>query len=356
MNTLKIAKFELKKIFHEKTFIVMVLFQLLLVLGSNFLGIGFLLFSQMQDPEFKIRGEITRAGILTNNKEFFEKAAEKSPVKAIFYSDKKDLLNDFKTGKIDAIISGNIETGKQNSIEVVMPENSPIKGLTSISLKQFFVSLQEIIRKKNSSQNNFEIPFPETVYREKGKPDTKEVFYFFTVPVLLILPIIVASTLAMESLSNEIEQKKIYNITRLPIKEKEIVLGKLLAQSIAALSQSLFWTAFISIFYVALPGIVWLTVLTVILSFLLVSISITLTLILKKERSSQTAFYLSFAALFWVLFNSDFKGFELNPLKLAGLLSVKSVYSYIPSLSVYAGLAIVFVLLMLYFSKELKKI
>ena len=126
----------------EKSFMLVLIFEILLVTSSAFLSVGYdVLTSPESSNLFKQSRNVIYVGVVTESVREFALPLKNAGVTYFYYSTLVDAEIDFQSGYLDAIIIGNLNLRPQPSVlTVYLPKNSPKAGLTKLLLKRFFVN------------------------------------------------------------------------------------------------------------------------------------------------------------------------------------------------------------------------
>ncbi len=244
-----IAWREFKAMMREKSFALILVFEILLVSSSAFLSVGYNILTSPESSEF-LEGmrNVVYVGLVTESRREFSQPLQRAGIAYFQYDSLLNAEDDLRSGVLDAVIIGDVDLrDEHNVITVYMPSNTPKMGLIRLSLKRFFLDVEERLRNVKMLIYTPDLELLE--YEEAADTRTArhfEVFYIFTVPLLFFMPAIMAGSLMVDSLSEEFESKRILNLVTAPLKYKTIVYGKCLAAFAVTLPHCLIWLALLS--------------------------------------------------------------------------------------------------------------
>jgi|GEM_PF-2793896 len=304
MRSWAIASREISAMLAEKSFILIVLLELLLVSSSGLLSVGYvLLTSPESSTTLNDLSRLVYVGIVTQTPEDFSVELSRNKVHHTFYRSVDVAKKDFRQGLIDAIIIGDIDRGPPPSvIRVYLPDNSPKTALTKLALKKVFVSMEEDLRQDKLSAHAPGIELASyKIMNYKPQARYMEIYYIFTLPLLLFLPTVISGSLAIDSITQDLESKRMLNLILAPLKPAQIVFGKAIGSFALSIFQSVLWLSILSATFVSPKNHLWLMFLVGIYTVIFINAGSILALYLQKMRSSQilyTFFSMSAISLF----------------------------------------------------------
>ena len=355
-----IMKRELKLLAKERSFMLLVVIELLLLVSSNLFGIGYLLIANPQSSEAADFSPLVSIAVVTDTPYPFQKVMRRTNAVMVFYDDFYRAHDDFMGGGMDAIIVGSVDISHgRSSLDIHIPENSPKANLIKITAKDITEKLEEIVRRDRiaglapeikSMNINDNVPFSPS----------SEIYFIFTLPLLLFLPSLISGSLVIDNITEEIEKKTLINLKRAPLGNWDIVFGKLAAVVAVAMLQCFAWLAIIGTTQVRIENAFWVVALFSLYAIVFSCIGAILALKLKSQRVSQIAFTMvSLGGL--VFFSPIINGHPIlvanSPAYLiTSLVTGASAIRLMPQLLAIASLAALLVLAAYRLSSELEKI
>jgi ABC-type Na+ efflux pump permease subunit len=290
-----IAAKEFRAMMREKSFALVLIFEILLVSSSTFLASGYgVLTSPESSDLLKGQRNVIYAGLITNSKREFALPLMQSGIMYFPYVSLKQAEDDFQKGLIDTIIVGSVDLRKDPSvITVYMPSNTPKTGLIKLAMKRFFLNVEEKLRnvKMMVYTPNLRLLRYEDV-ADSGRSQTFEVFLIFTIPLLFIMPPIMAGSLMIDSLTEEMESKRILNLVVAPLKSSTIIAGKCLGAYAATLPHCVIWLIALSFTQYAPLNPAGILVSFTLYSILFIACGTIISLHFCRNRPSQMAYTL----------------------------------------------------------------
>ena len=180
-----IAKREFWTMMGEKSFVLVLLFEILLVSSSAFLAVGYeVLTSPENSPLLKGTRNVIYVGVVTESTRELALPLKNSGITYFYYNTLTDAEEDFKRGFLDAVVIGNLNLRAQPSVlTVYLPKNTPKIGLIRLTLKRFFLDVEERLRNVKMKLYTPDLELPSDVPAiEESMSSTFEVFFIFTLP------------------------------------------------------------------------------------------------------------------------------------------------------------------------------
>jgi len=307
---------ELRGMLRERSFVFMVLLELLLVSSSGLLSIGYVIMTSPEASSALGRlGSLIYVGVVSDTREAFASAFEGSSVHYVFYDSMASAMQDFRDGVIDAVVLGDIAGGTEPSVlTVTLPSNSPKAPLTKLAIKKVLVNMESGLRQEKLNLYAPEVELASyriMGYRPQGRQ--AEIYFVFTLPLLLFLPCIISGSLIIDSLTQDFESKRILNLVCAPLTSGEAVFGKAMACVVVSVAQSATWLMVLTIAFVNPENHIPLIVTCALYSVIFTNIGAVIALHVKKMRASQVLY--TFASMSAISMYSPFA--NVHPLLLS---------------------------------------
>jgi ABC-2 type transport system permease protein len=295
MKELIIAKREFKSMVAEKSFALVVLFEILLVSSSTFLAVGYTVLTTPESSDlFRGARNVVYAGIITQSKTEFSRPLQQSGIAYFQYEDLLEAEEDFQSGVLDTIIIGSVSLDSQpDTLTVYLPSNTPKTGLIRLALKRFFLNIEERLRKVKTSIYAPDQRIVGASQQPEGTSSTNfEVFLIFTIPFLFFMPSIMAGSLIIDTLTEDMESSRIINLLSCPLSASTILSGKCVGAFLSTIVHCLLWIIILS--FSAHPPqspLSMIIIFTLYTIFFILSGAI-ISLLIVKNRASQMAYTL----------------------------------------------------------------
>ena len=318
MRCAPIVKRELHSMLLEKSFLLIILLELLLVSSSGLLSAGYVL---MTSPESSTTlnqlSRLVYVGVITNTQEPIMKVFTRENIHFTFYQSEQVALEDFKIGLIDAVIVGDVRNHEAPSIlKVYIPSNSPKSDLTKLSLKKVFVGLENDLRGEKIKLYKPDVKFmPYSIMKYKKEAQYAEIYYIFTLPLLLFLPTVISGSLAIDSITQDFENKRMLNLIISPLTDVQIVYGKVFATLILSMVQCIVWLLILSLTNIQPSNHFWLLFACLLYTIVFMNCGAYLALVLKKMKAAQILY--TFVSMSAISLFSPFANYHPLLLKLS---------------------------------------
>ena len=228
------VKREIKSLTREKTILLAILIQLFIASFSSIIVTGLMSF---YDPA--TIGENSpvnlKVGVVGHTS---------SPI-TYFLDHKKniqveryDILDDaelaFKSEKIDAIMSIPLAEGGIVDMDLFLPESDTESTIILMALNGPLKDAEEYLRELNGINMNFT--------DIEGKSHTSyEFLYSIIIPLLMFFPALIAGSIVIDTVSEELEHKTLDTLWAAPVSLNNIFSSKIFAAIATALIQCVLW-------------------------------------------------------------------------------------------------------------------
>ncbi len=296
-----IAAREMRAMIREKSFALIILLELLLVSSSGLLSVGYVMLTSPESSGMLSQlSSLVYVGVVTGTRMPYSQVLEESRVHYTFYNDLTVARQDFNDGIIDAILVGDIHSDEPPSVvSLYIPSNSPKSPLTKLSVKKALIRLEESLRERKIELYAPGLEFASYEILD-FKPQARylEIYFIFTLPLLLFLPCVVSGSLAIDSLTQDLESKRILNLVAAPLSSSGIVFGKALGSFILSAVQVVVWLAVLSYTVVEPTNHLPLILLCGVYTLIFLNAGSLLALYLGKMRSAQILYtFVSMSAI-----------------------------------------------------------
>ncbi|WP_415381985.1 ABC transporter permease [Halosimplex sp. TS25] len=277
---LTIAKRDLTSLSREKTIVLALLIQLFVAAFSSFLVVGL---TSLYSPGSVSAGEVV-VGVAGEHDDALVRAAnDQEGLRAITYPSPDEARDAYQSGNVHAVMVAG-DSGDRIDVTVIAPTES-IE--TTLIVDQVRTLLEQVERNERVVRaehlDRSPVPLPEEV---DASP-----YYGFTytvlVPLLLFLPPFISGSVAVDSLTEEIERGTLELLRVAPMSLVDIVDGKALAMVLIAPLQALLWIGLLGFNGIDIANVGQLLVVVTALTTLVVTLGLSLGVLTAKRRQAQ---------------------------------------------------------------------
>ena len=292
---LTIARREFKAMMSEKSFALVLIFEILLVSSSAFLASGYGILTSPESSDL-LQGSrnVIYAGLVSDTRNELALPLKQAGIAYFTYDSLTEAEKDMHDGLLDAIVVGNVHLRPDPTVlTVYLPSNTPKAGLTKLLLKRFFLNVEEKLRDVKMMIYTPDLRLL-SLPADDSSPESQqfEVFLIFTIPLLFFMPAIMAGSLIIDSLTEEMESGRILNLLTAPVRKESIIVGKCLGAFAATIPHCLIWVAALSITQYRPLNPAGIVLMFTIYSVFFILCGAIISLQTRKNRLSQMAFTL----------------------------------------------------------------
>jgi ABC-2 type transport system permease protein len=296
MSSRTIARRELSALSREKTIVLALLIQLVIAGFSSFLVVGL---TSLYDPG-GVQGDGITVGISGDAEEALVETAQQSDdIEAERYDSFGAALSAFDEGEVDAVVTGRPDPGEQGTriqVQAIAPAEDLRTTLIVVSLRSYLSEVEE--RERVARGDNLEFS-PLEVPPEEGSS-----FFGFTytilLPLLLFLPPFLSGSIAVDSVTEELERGTMELLRVTPVSLVEIIDGKAGAMMLLAPLQALLWVGLLQFNGFAVGNVIALVAFVTGITAVTVAIGVGLALLTGARRQAQLLYSVLVLALFGI--------------------------------------------------------
>lgn len=145
-----------------------------------------------------------------------------------------DAESDFKAGKIDAIMSIPLAEDGIVEMDLFLPESDTESTIILMALNESLKDAEEYLREQNGIEMNYT--------DVEGKSHTSyEFLYSIIIPLLMFFPALIAGSIVIDTVSEELEHKTLDTLWAAPVSLNTIFSSKVFAAIATALIQCVLW-------------------------------------------------------------------------------------------------------------------
>jgi ABC-type Na+ efflux pump permease subunit len=227
------VKRELKSITKEKTIVLAIIIQLFIASFSSIIAIGLMSFldpsSIGQNTQIAVR-----VGIVGDTKSPLAGFLRDKNLPVTTFADVTRAEQAFHSGQVDTVIFiPKSNTGIVN-MKLILPDLDSKATVLLMVLKEPLKKYENYLREMNGVQVKY--------HNLDGKsPGTYEFLYSLIVPMLMLFPALLAGSIVIDTIAEEIENKTLDTLRATPISLNGILVAKIFAAIITVIVQGIMW-------------------------------------------------------------------------------------------------------------------
>jgi len=308
----------------EKTIVLALLIQLFVAGFSSFLVVGL---TSLYDPGSVSTGEVEMAVTGDARDELLEAAAEHESAATTEYEETETAQFAFEQRRVDALLNARYvpaeDGGERIEVTARIPEGSIRSTLIVVNVRRVLETLERQERfERAGSLENDPVPLPPEISASPYFGFT----YTVLIPLLLFLPAFISGSVAVDTITEEMERGTLELLRVAPVSLLDIVDGKALGMALLAPAQSLLWILLLSVNGIRVANVSVILLFVTAVAALVVTIGVVLGVATGKRRPAQ----LLYSVLTLVVFGAAVVLPE-HPATTVAKLAVDS-----PTLSTYA--------------------
>ncbi|WP_284014685.1 ABC transporter permease [Halobaculum litoreum] len=316
-----IAKRELASLRAEKTIVLALLIQLFVAAFSSFLVVGLV---SLYDPG-SAAGYSVETAVAGDDAGDLARAVDRTDgMDARLFGSRQAAADAFADGRVDAAMLATGTTQGRVEVRVLVPDSNVATTLVVVRAREALRAFERLERDQRSASLTAEtLALPPSA----GASPYFGFTYTVLVPLLLFLPVFIAGSVTVDSLTEELERGTLELLRVAPVTMTDIVEGKLLAAAGLAPVQAALWLGLLSVNGTAIApgggplatavGVLALLGLTAGLAALVTALGAALALTAPDRRAAQTVYSLGVLGLFGLAALSP-----VNPANVAARLAV----------------------------------
>jgi ABC-type Na+ efflux pump permease subunit len=293
---LTIARREIASLKSEKTILLALAIQLFIAGFSSFLVVGLV---SMYDPG-SVGSANLEVGVAGNaSDEMIEAIEDVDGLESTEYNTRSQAFDSFRNPAVDgrphAVVVATQKPNGRISVTSTLPDESIRTTLLTVQLQKAFRALERQERERNAD----ELPAQPLSLPPEGEANPYFGFtYTVLVPLLLFLPVFISGSIAVDSISEEIERGTLELLRVSPVTLTGIVDAKLLATATLAPIQAGLWLLLLELNGTSIDNVLPLLGLVTALSAVVVAFGMGIALLTPDRRQAQLVYSMSLLALF----------------------------------------------------------
>ncbi|MFC7250561.1 ABC transporter permease [Halomicroarcula sp. GCM10025324] len=283
---LVVAKRDVLSLSREKTIVLALLIQLFVAGFSSFLVVGL---TSLYDPGSVATQDVEMAVTGDARTELLEAAEEQQGASAVAYENPDRARQAFQDRRVDAVLVGQYVSapdGGGRTVDVIatVPEGSIRSTLVVVEVRRVLNALERQERvERAASLDRSPAPLPQTV----GASPYFGFTYTVLIPLLLFLPPFISGSVAVDTVTEEIERGTLELLRVAPVSLLDIVDGKALGMVVLAPVQAVLWVLLLSTNGITVANLGTLIVFVTAVALLVVTFGVVLGLATKRRRPAQ---------------------------------------------------------------------
>lgn len=285
---------ELAALRSEKTILLAIVIQLFIAAFSSFLVVGLV---AMYDPTGMDGGQIEIGVAGEAADDLVESLEAVDGVVTTQYEDDLEARNDFLDGSLDATVFAFRGEGDELRIQATAPDEGIRSTVIVVQLREALMEVERIERADRTDRLEFE---PLAVPDGGDSSPYFGFTYTLLLPVLLLLPVFISGSIAVDSVSEELERGTLELLRAAPLSLTGIVDAKLAATASLAPLQAALWIALLRLNGIAIANVTALLVLVLALAVAVVVVGLGIALVAPDRRQAQLLYSFGVLAAFLV--------------------------------------------------------
>ena len=284
---LTIARRELRSLSAEKTIVLALAIQLFVAGFSSFLVVGLV---SLYDPG-SIEGQGLAVGVTGEVQPDLAAEIDRVEGMAVVEFDSTVEANRaFQERRVDAVlVPTQLDDGDDDRILVraTAPDENIVTTVTVVELREALVEYEATVREDRSDRLEYSpLPVPD----DAGGSPYVGFTYTVLLPLLLFLPAFISGSIAVDSVSEELERGTLDLLRVAPVSLVGILDGKLLSATVLTPAQVVCWLALLAINDVSLANAWALVALSTGLAAAIVAVGVGIALVAPDRQQAQLVF------------------------------------------------------------------
>ncbi|WP_410764734.1 ABC transporter permease [Haloferax sp. DFSO60] len=279
---LAIARRELGSLRKEKTIVLALAIQLFVAAFSSFLVVGLVSLYDPSAGSYEV--DVAIAGGDEAVESLLRATASEQGIDARVYPSTNSALTAFEQREVDAVLEASTDEEGRIRVLAIAPDSGVESTVIVVQLRD---ALQQLERNERAERDAF---LESTPLRLPPATDSNPYFgftYTVLVPLLLFLPVFIAGSLVVDSLTEEVARGTLELLRVAPVSFPAVVDGKVFAAGGLAPVQAMAWMGLLALRGTPIHNFELLFGLVTGLTAVVVSLGATVALVAPDRRSSQ---------------------------------------------------------------------
>jgi len=291
-----IAKRDVASLSREKTIVLALLIQLFVAGFSSFLVVGL---TSLYDPGSVATADVEMAVTGDARDELEAAAAEQQGANAVVFENRAAAQQAFQDRRVDVVLDGRYvsapDGGQTIDVRTTVPEGSVRSTLIVVQVRRVLNTLerQERLERADSLEQR-PVPLPPEI-------DASPYFgftYTVLIPLLLFLPSFISGSVAVDTITEEIERGTLELLRVAPVSLLDVVDGKALGMVLLAPAQALLWALLLLANGIPVANLGPILLFVTAVTTVVVTVGVLLGVGLRKRRPAQLLYSVVTLVLF----------------------------------------------------------
>lgn len=280
-TVLAVVKKELASVIRDGTIVISILIQLFIASFSSGLLLGML---ALYDPDTIMQfGGNIKIGMVSAAEDQLGPLMRERGLHVTEYATLADANAAFYRGEVLAIVDTPQDANGLTQVNLYLPTSETTSSLIRMVIQEPLKQYENTLR----TEKGIELRYADL----KGKPATSfEFVYSVLIPMLMFFPAFVAGSMAVDSITEEVENKTLQTLLSAPLTLNSMLAGKILASVILAFLQCIAWLSLLQLNGIVIQNTGWILLLALIIAGI-TSTSAALSAVLLKDRERSQFIY-----------------------------------------------------------------
>ncbi|WP_439028729.1 ABC transporter permease [Haloarchaeobius sp. DT45] len=276
-----IARREIGSLRSEKTIVLALLIQLFVATFSSFLVVGLV---SLYDPGSVEGYELDMAVTGNASDEVLDVVRRQGGIDPTQYATVADARADFQDRRVDAVMVATRGENGTVSVTTSVPKENLRTTIIVVQVRDTLESMEENLRREyRGSLEHTVLEVPQ----KRGSSPYFGFTYTVLVPLLMFLPVFISGSIAVDSLTEEMQRGTLELLRVAPVSLADIVDAKLLATAVLAPLQAAVWLLLLWVNGTNISNWPMLVAIVAGLSFTVVTVGLTIALLASDRRQAQ---------------------------------------------------------------------
>jgi ABC-2 type transport system permease protein len=278
---LAVVKKELASVIRDGTIVISILIQLFIASFSSGLLLGML---SLYDPDTIMQfGGNIRIGVVQSAEGQLALMMRERGLQVMEYVTLEDANAAFFRGEVLAVVDTPQDVNGLTQVNLYLPTSEATSSLIRMVIQEPLKQYENSLR----IEKGIELRYTDL----KGKPATSfEFVYSVLIPMLMFFPAFVAGSMAVDSITEEVENKTLQTLLSAPLTLNSMLVGKIIAAVILAFLQCIAWMGLMQLNGIVIQNTGWILLLALIIAGI-TSTSSALSAVLLKDRERSQFIY-----------------------------------------------------------------
>jgi ABC-type Na+ efflux pump permease subunit len=317
-----VVKKELNSVIRDRTIVIAILIQLFIASFSSALLIGML---SLYDPDTigQYGSMNIRMGLVGPSKEVMTNILRERNIKVTPFAGLEDAKTAFYQGAVNAILVLPADAKDVVDAKLYLPRTEALASLIRMVVQEPLKQYENYLR----GERGIEVRYTDI----KGKPSTSyEFIYSVILPILMFFPAFVAGGIAVDSISEEVENNTLQTLLSTPLSINWMVAAKVAAAVLLSFCQCIAWLGLLWLNRIRVQNGGWVILLATLVAAIIATGSALVAVWFKDRERSQFVYSLCLLAVTAASYFLD-----VSPVKVLSRLAIADYYTNAWSLVIY---------------------